>query len=276
MCWKFIENLFKRSNTSANQVNPASMTSEPGHFSGAVLVLPATNLHLVARPVGDFELTSVNPGQLRADSNHPEATKLFRSDGFFKALERLAWDLVWENQVAVQFEPSEGKRTVIDEFGRQKITFEFQETMYSNLGNPRAGLKVYANFDLLQQIRDYLIGAHLAGGDSAKFAKLQGNAAILLAMEHFIKGVVNRAYALAEFYSVVESVENQIGGRHKIVQLMTKQKIDKITRFANDAQLDQRHPPHDPATMAALPPNAVEEAGIVAKEIINEFVKGIV
>lgn len=252
------------------------MPTNPGVFSGTINVIPPTQLALAARAVGSFEVTSANANTVEAKSAHPGAEKNFRSDKFLADLEKLSWDLVWEKQVAVEFQPDMGKRTATDDQGRQLITMDFQETADMNAGNPKAGLKSFTNFDLLQRIRDHIVHTHVGGGDASKVTKLMANAAVLLAVEHFIKGVVNRNYALAEFYSVAETVENQIGGRHALTALMTKAKLDKITAFANQPQLDQRHAPANPAAVVPLPPNVIPEAAVVARDIIVEYAKKVV
>jgi hypothetical protein len=253
------------------------MTDVTGRFVSQIRVLPQTALGFNSRSVGHFRLTSIDDSSVEVSSAEPDASQAFGSSAFLKQLEQLAWDLVWERQVAVQFEPAlGGSRTVIDDLGRQQIETNLEDRVYFNPENPRAGLESYTNFDLLQRIRDHLIQDHLSGGDSSRLAKLNGNGAVLLAVEHFIKGVVNQPYAMAEFYSVVETIENQIGGRNALNKRMGKAVVDKIVHIANNGEHDQRHPPTDPAKMTPLPPNAISEAAGVARAIIVEYAKGIV
>jgi hypothetical protein len=253
------------------------MTDDNGTFVSRIVVLPPTPLGLSSRLVGEFVLSSINDASLDARSPHTDAALLFQSHAFHEQLERLAWDLVWERQVAVEFQPElGGTRTVTDGQGRSLMTINLEDRILFNPENPRSGLARFTRFDLLQRIRDYLIEAQLSGGDASKNAKLKGNAAVLLAVEHFVKGVVHQAYAMAEFYSVVETVENQIGGRNALNKRMGKSVVDKIVRLANRDEHDQRHPPLDPASVTPLPSNAISEAAAVAKAVIEEFAKGLI
>ncbi|WP_254511395.1 hypothetical protein [Anatilimnocola floriformis] len=254
------------------------MTHAVGKFVSQIQVLPHTALGLVSRTVGQFSLTSIDDATVEASSSEASALQEFRSSVFMEKLEQLAWDLVWEQQVAVLFEPAlGGNRTLVNEQGQQVVEIHLEDRIEFNPENPRVGLEPYTHFDLLQQIRDHVIKSHLATGNALQATKLQGNAAILLAVEHFVKGVVNRQYALAEFYSVYETIAHQwAGGKAALKAHMTPSKLEKITKIANDGQLDLRHPPKDPTAVAALPPNAIEDAAVVAKEIIVEYAKGIV
>lgn len=252
------------------------MSQPQGVFFGTIKVKPPTGLQLNHRPVGQFQISSVSDDEVEARFTAEDAETLFRGEAFLDELRVLAWDLAWEKQVVVEFEPDQGKRVAEDVVGRQLITMDIQETAYFNQGNPRAGIKSFTNFDLLQRIRDRIVSVHIANGDPAKARKLMADAAILIAVEHFIKGVVNRQYALAEFYSLAETVENQLGGRHQLTQLMTKAKLDKITSLANQDRYDQRHGPKNPANIVPLPPNAIEEAAAVAREIVLKYAAKIV
>lgn len=225
----------------------------------------------------EFTLTSVADATLEAKSTHPDAEKLLQDPRMLSELEQVSWDLLWEQLVVVEFEPSQyGKRIQTDELGRQLIGIGVGDTFVSNPPNPRAGLKDNAGIDLLQRIRDRIITAHLAGGDAAKAAKLMQDAAVLLAVEHFVKGLVNGAYSLVEFYLVVETVENQIGGRNAIQGIHGKAEIAKITKYANDGQHDQRHAPKSPSTAAPLPLNVVSDAALVARAIIVDYAKKVI
>lgn len=254
------------------------MSDTIGVFTCVIHVVPPTPLNLSTRPVDQFALNSIDASNIEASSTHPDAEKQFRSDRFLEGLERLSWDLVWESQVAVQFAvEGSGKRVAVDDRGRQVLTFDIEDRIDFNPGDRKAGIETFGNFGLLQNIRDYLIQRHLAGGDQAKTAKLMGDGATLLAMEHFIKGVVSRSYAFAEFYSVMETIAHQTpGGRKALEVKMTKSTIDKITKFANEGQLDQRHAPKDPGNVLPLPPNAIEDAAMVAKDIILAYTNTIV
>lgn len=253
------------------------MTNGVGKYVSRITVLPPTALNLSSRLVGEFQFTSLDNSSIEASSTHPDAAQLFQSDAFFEQLDRLSWDLVWEQQVAVEFAPALGGRhTVIDEQGLQTITMGVEDRMVSNPENPRYGLMSHKDFDLLQRVRDHLIQDHISGGDPNNLVKLNGNAAVILAVEHFIKGVINQHYAMAEFYLVAETIWKQVGGRHSLDKLITKANVDKITQFANDGELDQRHAPKNPANLKPLPPNVVKDAAAVARDIIVEFAKGIV
>lgn len=253
------------------------MTLTPSVFITSIRVDPPTALRLQARPVWEFTLTSVADATLEATSTHPDAEKKLQDPRMLSELEQLSWDLLWEQLVVVEFEPSQyGKRIQTDEHGRQLIDIGVGDTLVSNPPNPRAGLRDNAAIDLLQRIRDRTITAHLAGGDTAKAVKLMRDAAVLLAVEHFVKGLVNGVYSLVEFYLVVETIENQIGGRNAIQAVHGKTEIAKITKYANDEQHDQRHAPKNPSTVAPLPPNVVNDAALVAKVIIVDYAKKVI
>lgn len=253
------------------------MTPTPSVFTTSIRVEPPTALSLQSRPLWEFTLTSVADATVEAKSTHPDAETLLRDGRILSELEQLSWDLLWEKLVVVEFEPSQyGKRIRIDELGRQLIDASVGDTVLFNPPNPRAGLRDNAAINLLQRIRDRVITAHLAGGDAAKAVKLMGDAAVLLAVEHFVKGLVNGAYSLVEFYLVVETIKNQIGGRNAIQAVHGKTEISKITKYANDGQLDQRHAPKNPSAIAPLPPNIVNEAAVVAKAIIVDYAKKVI
>jgi len=254
------------------------MQQNDGTFEGSLKVSPATDLKFQARQMGQFLLTSTSPEHIAVVSNHSGAEASFKSASFLEDLERLSWDLIWEQQVTVQFELNENTTTTkIDAQGRQEIHFGMQDRMMSNLPGPIAGTRTFTNLDLLQRIRDHIVSKHVATVNPTKSAALQGNAAILVAVEHFIKGIVNRPYALAEFYSVYETIAHQwAGGKAALKAHLTPSKLERITKVANDGQLDLRHPPRNPSAIAPLPPGAVEDAAVVAKEIIVEYARGIV
>ena len=225
----------------------------------------------------EFTLTSIADATLEAKSTHSDAEKLLQDSRMLSELEQLSWSLLWEKLVVVEFEPSQyGNRIRIDELGRQLIDAGVGDTIMSNPPNPKAGLRDNATIDLLQRIRDHVISAHLAGGDAGRTAKLMTNAAVLLAVEHFIKGVVNSAYSMVEYYLVAETIWNQVGSRHKLDAIHGKAVIDKITRYANEGQGDQRHAPKNPGAVVLLPPNVVNEAATVAKNIIIDYAKKVI
>lgn len=253
------------------------MSANPSVFTATVRVEPPTALNLNGRPLWEFTLTSVANDTLEAKSTHPDAEKLLQDERMLDELRHLAWDLLWEKMVAVEFEPSlTGKRVQLDASGRQLIAMGFESRMLSDPPNPRAGLKNNANFDLLQRIRDHVISVHLAGGDASRTTKLMANAAVLLAVEHFIKGVVNSAYSMVEYYLVAETIWNQLGGRHKLDAIHGKAVVDKITRHANEGQLDQRHAPKNLGAVAPVPANVVADAATVAKGVIIDFAKRVI
>jgi hypothetical protein len=242
-----------------------------GVFRGSIIVHPTVDLKLERRTIGGFEVSSSTSKRLTAESLGPDAWSRFLSKEFLAALELLAWDMVWERQVAVEFEPDSGCQGEM-EIGGQQVQMMYIHDTISPSGNPRSGTKSFDGFDLLQRIRDHIIQHHIASGSDGKSSS---NATLLLAVEHFVKGVVRREYAMAEFYLVVETVENWVGGRHELFRLIPKTEVDKITSFANQPQHDQRHAPKDASSVVPLSPTAVPDAALVAKNLIIEFSKQI-
>lgn len=254
------------------------MNNQAGLCTVSIRVNPSTPLNLSSRTVGTFQLNSINADIVEATTTHPDAERDFRSQPFLGELERLAWDLVWEQLVAVQFElPGDSQRVTKDQQWREIININMEQRIDFNPGNRKSGLDPSGHFDLLQRIRDHVIKHHVAGNDQPKTAKLMGDAPTILAIEHFVKGVVNRQYAFVEFYSVLEIIAHQTaGGRKALESKMTKATIDKIAKYANDAQLDQRHGPKDPQNVQPLPPNAIEDAANVAKTLIIDYTGTVV
>lgn len=247
-----------------------------GDYRGSVIIHPETDLQLPPRPLGEFTVQSTSPRRLEAASSHVDAPNLFHSQ-LPKLLEELSWDMVWERLVAVQFEPSGGRRDEVGPEGQQIVTMYVHDTISASDGNPKHGIVDSSDFGLLQTIRDRIIAKHLANGDGARTARLMGDATLLIAVEHLVKGVVHSRYSLAEFYSVVETIENRLGNRKVLAATLglTKAEIDLITRFANDPQYDQRHAPHDAANVAAVPAATLQAAAEMARTIISKYAQTI-
>jgi hypothetical protein len=235
-------------------------------FHGSIIIHPSLELSFKPRQVGAFLIEPGGPGRLKAWSTDPDAWKLFLSPDFRGALEVLAWDLVWEAQVAVEFEPDSASRG----------NHLYLHSTIAATGNPKAGLRASSNFDLLQRIRDHLIKKHLAADDHGRSSRLSSDAAVLIALEHYVRGIITTRYTLTALYSVVETIENRLGGRHELFKVIPKSRVDKITSVANQPQYDQRHAPKDPDNVQPLPSHALVEAAIVAKDIITEYAKKVV
>ena len=250
------------------------MPEGAGTFEGTVNVYPQLKIPITNRCIGTFQLDSVNATELRVSSKHPNAEELFHGDEFLQGLEHLSWDLIWERQAAIEFELIENTTTTtIGTDGCQLIEYKNVDRLLKKQENRTTSVRQFTNFDLLQRIRDHLISSHLITVSTDRGDGFLNDAALLLAVEHYIKGIIIERHALAEFYSVVETIENQVGGRSILYKWMTKSKINKITQVANTKEYDQRHAPRDPSLMKPLPTNAIVEAALVAKGIIVEFAK---
>jgi len=246
-------------------------TLPPGVFCGTIVVHPDADLQLAPRIVDGFEIQSSGIGRLSATTSKPDAWNSFIGKHFLQSLEMLSWDVLWECLIAVQFEPGSATQGESHHRGRKIVMVHAHDTISSSDGNPRAGIVPHENFGLLQRIRDYIVSRHLAAGNRQRNSALTGDATLLLAIEHFLKGVVLNQYALAEFYSVVETIENRLGGRRALLQSISKAELDKITSYANQPQFNQRHAPIDATAVSPLPQGAVRDAASVAKTLIVSY-----
>lgn len=247
-----------------------------GAYSGSIIIHPHADLQLAPRQLGEFTVHSTSPRLLEATSSHVDAPNLFHSQ-LPQHLEVLSWDMVWERLVAVQFEPSGGRRDEVGPEGQQIVTMYMHDTISTSGGNPKHGILDSSNFGLLQTIRDRIIAKHLANEDAARNVKLMGDAPLLIAVEHLVKGVVHSQYALAEYYSVVETIENRLGNRKALATSLglAKTDLDLITRFANEPQYDQRHAPQDAANVAAVPALTIRSAAEMARTIVSKYAQTI-
>lgn len=247
-----------------------------GQYRGSVIIHPENDLQLAPRQLGEFTVQSESAQRLEATSAHVDAPNLFHSE-LPKHLEELSWDMVWERLVAVQFEPSGGRRDEVGPEGQQVVTMYMHDTISASDGNPKYGIHDSSDFGLLQTIRDRIIAKHLANEDGARTETLMGNATLLIAVEHLVKGVVHSRYALAEFYSVVETVENRLGNRKALTSTLglAKADLNLITRFANEPQYDQRHAPRDAAIIAAIPEATLHSAAEMARTIVSKYAQTI-
>lgn len=243
-----------------------------GEFRGTLLVHPPTNLNIDGRSVGGFVLHESTDGNLSAASSIEGASQIFQS-GLANELRLLSIDLIWERCIAVEFEPSGGQRVSIQDDGTQLVHIHVHETINATDGNPRHGVTPNINLGLLPEIRDRIINHHLASGDSGVCGQLMGDAALLLSIEHFVKGVVNRLYSLPEFYLVLESVSNHFGSRRELEKALgfKKSELDPIARVANDDQKDSRHAPKDASTTTPVTDMEIADAARVANEIIDRY-----
>jgi hypothetical protein len=251
-------------------------TPLPGVFRGSIKIHPVVDLKLDPRNINGFEVKSEGVGYLAAQLKARDAWQQFLSQDFIDALEELSWDVLWELLVAVQFEPSTGVQGEPEHDGQKMVMMFVHETVSGDGGNLKVGVQPFQGFDLLQRIRDHAITEYLAAGNVDRAASLSRDATLLLSLEHFFKGLLSPQYALAEFYSVVETIENRIGGRREIYKLIPRAEIDKITSTANKPQLDQRHAPLDATMIYPLPVNAISDAASVAKRLIIEYSKRVV
>ncbi len=205
------------------------MSDSNSVFRGTIIVKPAVDLQFGTRAVGDFSVRPNGPGRLVAEAEHEDAHDRFTGRAFLAALEILAWDLLWESGVATEFEPGCGSRSNVLRDGQMLQMMYVHDTISAGGGNPKAGLRSFENFDLLQRIRDHLIDVHLAQKDPTRLAMLSSRAEVLLAVERYVRALLAPSHAMANLYSLVETIENQYGGRHALIQLVPKKELDKIT-----------------------------------------------
>jgi hypothetical protein len=185
--------------------------------------------------------------------------------------------MIWERLVAVQLEPGMSRSTKLGDDGTQLVSMHIHETIDAGCGNPKYGVAASSQFGLLQTIRDRIILVHLGGGDPTRARALMQDATLLLALEHFVKGIVNSVYALAEFYSLVETIENRLGSRRKLESQLglTKKDVDKITYLANQTELDQRHAPKDAGAVIPVDEKDVRAAAEMAHTITVQYARTI-
>jgi hypothetical protein len=241
-------------------------------FEGTLIVHPPADLSFAPRKVGDFVVAPRNRTSLTATSTIVDAANVFQQ-GIQNELKELSIDLIWECCVAVEFEPAGGRRARLAEDGTQLIEMFLHETIDASGGNPKYGIPSGLNLNLLPDIRDRIITKHLALDQPQCVAKLMSDAALLIAVEHFAKGVVNKLYALPEFYLVLETIENSMGDRRKLIKDLgfSKAEIDTIAYTANEGQRNHRHAPIDATNIKATSDAEINSAAHSAREIIKRY-----
>lgn len=223
--------------------------------------------------VDGFRFVSTAPGIVKAEPLIPGVTASNARDQLMAPLEHLSWDMIWRRHVAVEFQINDVRGSV-EVGGIKHVCVGFEEVLCMGPGSGRkVGAKAYEGFDLLSRIRDYVIRKHLARADPTRESILKTKAELLLAVEHYVKGVMTPPYALAEFYSVLECIEARLGGRKQLSQTLqiAKADLDKIAYVANHPEFDQRHAPDDAGQLAPLPPDAIPNAASVAATIIEKY-----
>lgn len=211
------------------------------------------------------------PGLLIATGDGGGRTAQQIRDELADLLKLKSCDLVYEVGRVVRFQVG----TVALESGAALMTLDMEDTIDMNADHSIGLAAVQAAPDRLAA-RDRIIRKFLAHDNPDHYRRLRADATLVNAVEHLVTAVVHPVHQMAELYSVIEVIENRLGGRREFSKIgLSKSYVDYITSRANRPEHDERHPPVVPVPAVPIAQPERDECHERTCRALEKYAQGI-
>jgi hypothetical protein len=128
----------------------------------------------------------------------------------------------------------------------------------------------------IPRVRDDIIIHEFAKNSSDRAEVLMADAALLHALEDFIRAVLYPDTMLASLYKSIEIIQKRLGGRTNFSQIgLTKAFVDYVMKRANREVADERRAPANPTSIKPI--DVKEKRGCLerTREVIVKYAASI-